>query len=159
MSEILSNKLSYDELNAELIEAKNKIKELEERIKFLDEMFHEKVSIESNLGLHSAYVEDWKDCDGNKFCGSIYWTKNEGILYNRDTTRFEGIWDFDGEIKEGELTNRAGDVIEKWENGEEILESYEDESEEDESDEDESEEDESDEAMSQNDLAPADNTN
>ena len=136
MSEILANKLSYDKLNTELIEAKNKIKELEEKVKFLDEMFSKQVSIESNLESHSAYVEYWKDCDGNEFCGSIYWTKNEGILYNRDTTRFEGIWDFDGEIKEGELTNRAGDVIEKWEDGEEILESDEDESDEDESDED-----------------------
>jgi hypothetical protein len=164
MSEILADKLSYDELNAELIEAKNKIKELEKRVKFLDEMFSEKISIESNLELHSAYVENWKDCDRNEFSGSIYWTKNSGILYNIDRTRFEGEWDYDGEIMEGELTDCAGNVIEKWENGEEILESDEDESDEneskeDESDEDESEEDESDEAMSQNDLALADNAN
>ena len=154
MSEILANKLSYDKLNTELIEAKNKIKELEEKVKFLDEMFSKQVSIESNLESHSAYVEYWKDCDGNEFCGSIYWTKNEGILYNRDTTRFEGIWDFDGEIKEGELTNRAGDVIEKWEDGEEILESDEDESDED-IIEDESDEDESDEDIIEDDLASA----
>ena len=154
MSEILVNKLSYDKLNTELIEAKNKIKELEEKVKFLDEMFSKQVSIESNLESHSAYVEYWKDCDGNEFCGSIYWTKNEGILYNRDTTRFEGIWDFDGEIKEGELTNRAGDVIEKWEDGEEILESDEDESDED-IIEDESDEDESDEDIIEDDLASA----
>ena len=154
MSEILANKLSYDKLNTELIEAKNKIKELEEKVKFLDEMFSKQVSIESNLESHSAYVVYWKDCDGNEFCGSIYWTKNEGILYNRDTTRFEGIWDFDGEIKEGELTNRAGDVIEKWEDGEEILESDEDESDED-IIEDESDEDESDEDIIEDDLASA----
>jgi hypothetical protein len=131
MSEILADKLSYDELNAELIEAKNKIKELEKRVKFLDEMFSEKISIESNLELHSAYVENWKDCDRNEFSGSIYWTKNSGILYNIDRTRFEGEWDYDGEIMKGELTDRAGNVIEKWENGEEILEFGEDASESD----------------------------
>jgi hypothetical protein len=131
MSEILvvlsENKLSYDQLNTELIEAKNKIKELEERVNFLDEMFSKQVSIETNLESHSAYVECWKDCDGNEFCGSIYWTKNEGIIYNKDRTRFEGKWDLDGEIKEGELTDRGGNVIEKWEDGEEILQFEEDE--------------------------------
>jgi hypothetical protein len=154
MSEILADKLSYDQLSTELIEAKNKIEELEERIE----------CIESNLGLHSAYVEYWKDSDGNEFSGSIYWTKNSGMLYNRDRTLFEGKWDYDGEIMEGELTDLDGDVLEKWEGGEEILESDVIEIREAgeeilESDEDESEEDESDEAISQNDLAPADNAN
>jgi hypothetical protein len=70
MSQILVDKLSYDQLNTELIEAKNKIKELEERVKFLDS---KKVSVESNLGLHSDYFESWKDCDGNEFSGAIFW--------------------------------------------------------------------------------------
>lgn len=114
-----------------MVELKNKIKELEEKVAVLESELKDKEyeisAIEKNMD--SFYVENWTvvDSNGKKGCfsGNIYWIKGTGLLYYKDGTCFEGDWDSIGEINYGELRRTYTDeVITKWENG---IEVYEDE--------------------------------
>ncbi|MCX8482948.1 MAG: hypothetical protein ORN50_05155, partial [Crocinitomicaceae bacterium] len=95
----------------ELIETKNKVKQLEQEIAFLNSDLQEKLqfisNIEYNLGEHHAWVDNWKDSEGNEFTGSIYWTKKEGSSKQGYATYFEGEWDLAGDIVQGELTHNC----------------------------------------------------
>jgi hypothetical protein len=110
-----------------LIQAQNKIKQLEEKVAILESEILEKQShiesIESNM--KSQYVEDWTmtDSDGKKgsFSGNMYWIKGEGMIFYKNNTIFEGNWDSTGEINYGELRETYSDeVLAKWECGIEI---------------------------------------
>ena len=114
---------------AQLIDAKNKIKELEEKIAELENQLEDKQytidSIENNMSSH--YVENWSvtDSDGNvgEFSGNIRWIKGGGLLFYEDGTNFEGDWDLNGEIMDGVLFDTdSGDVITKWDCGLEVEE-------------------------------------
>ena len=80
------NTVSETKLSAdmELIETKNKVKQLEQEIAFLKSDLQEKLqfisNIEYNLGEHHAWVDNWTDSEGNEFTGSIYWTKKRGFF-------------------------------------------------------------------------------
>jgi hypothetical protein len=111
----------------ELDEAKNLIKQLEEKIRLLEcdiKEHKETISaIEDNM--ESCYVENWTvtDSDGKKgeFYGNIRFVKGCGTLYYKDKTYFEGDWDSTGEINCGELRRTHTDeLLAKWEDGEEI---------------------------------------
>jgi len=111
----------------ELADARQKIKELEDKIRWLECDIKEKEetisAIESNM--ENCYVENWTitDSDGKKgeFSGNIYWIKGEGIVFYKNNTIFEGGWDSTGEITDGELRGTHSDeIIAKWECGEEI---------------------------------------
>ena len=110
----------------ELIEAKNKIKELDEKIKWLECEIKEKTetisAIEDNM--ETLYVENWTVTDKNgkgEFSGNICWIKGGGIVFYKNNTIFEGSWDSTGEITEGELRGTYSDeILTKWEYGEEI---------------------------------------
>jgi hypothetical protein len=118
---------SVDELSAE----KNKIKELEEKVRWLETELHDKektiLAIEQNM--ERLYVENWTIKDRGTFSGNVYWIKGGGILFYDDGTRFEGDWDSTGKITDGELYfTHSGELVTRWENGKEIA--YEDELEE-----------------------------
>lgn len=111
----------------ELVEARNKIKELEEKIRSLECDIKEKdetiSAIEENMT--SQYVEDWTVTDNyygkGRFSGNMYWIKGEGMVFYQDNTLFEGSWDSSGEITDGELRETYSDeLLAKWEHGEEI---------------------------------------
>jgi uncharacterized FAD-dependent dehydrogenase len=115
--------------SSELDEAKNKIKELEQKIAILEAKVKDEQNavkeIEENM--KSFYVENWTVTDscGKKgtFSGNIYWIKGSGSLYYKNGTYFEGDWDSIGEINYGELRRTyTDDVITKWEGGEEVYE-------------------------------------
>lgn len=105
----------------ELAEARNKIKELEEKIRSLE---CDTISaIEENMT--SQYVEDWTVTDNyygkGSFSGNIYWILGEGMVFYEDNTTFEGSWDSSGEITSGELRGTHSDkLLAKWQDGEEI---------------------------------------
>jgi hypothetical protein len=110
---------SFDELSSE----KNKIKELEEKVRWLEIELHNKektiLAIEKNMEV--LYVENWTVKDRGTFSGNVYWIKGGGILFNNDGTRFEGDWDSTGKITDGELyITHSGELVARWENGEEI---------------------------------------
>jgi hypothetical protein len=122
-----------NDAEAELIEAKNKIKELEEKIKYLEcDIKDEKETISAiEKNMDSFYVENWTVVDSNgkkgSFSGNIYWIKGSGLLYYKNGTYFEGDWDSIGEINYGELRRTyTDDVITKWENGEEVYDDEDD---------------------------------
>jgi hypothetical protein len=107
-----------------LIQAQNKIKQLEEKVAIVEREVLEKqchiASIESNM--KSQYVENWNvtDIDGEKgeFSGNIYWIKGEGTIFYKNNTIFEGDWNSTGEINDGELRGMYSDeVLAKWECG------------------------------------------
>ena len=111
----------------EIVDPKNKIKELEEKIKWLESEVKEKTEtisvIENNM--EQFYVENWivSDQDGEKgeFSGNIYWIKGEGTMFYKDNKMFEGSWDSKGEIIDGELRGTYSDeLLAKWEDGEEV---------------------------------------
>jgi hypothetical protein len=111
----------------QLTQARNKIKELEEKIKCLECDIKDKSEtisgIENNMS--SQYVENWTCTDMNgkrgEFSGNMYWIKGEGMIFNKNKTIFEGSWDSTGEIIEGELRGiYSNELLSKWENGEEV---------------------------------------
>jgi len=111
----------------ELAEARNKIKELEEKIRSLECDIEEKdetiSAIEQNMT--SQYVEDWTVTDNyygkGRFSGNMYWIKGEGMVFYQDKTMFEGSWDSSGEITDGELREiYSHELLAKWEHGEEV---------------------------------------
>jgi hypothetical protein len=111
----------------ELTEAKNKIKELEEKLSHIKNqlkqanyLIKEKEAFISDIEKNSRldWVEGWKDADGNKFYGNISWVKSDGTLDYSDASKFEGEWLLNGEFYQGELIDRSRKVIEKWEDGE-----------------------------------------
>jgi hypothetical protein len=119
---------------SELREANNKIKELEEKIRFLEcDIKEEKETISAiEKNMENFYVENWTITDSNgkkgRFSGNICWIKGSGLLYYNDGTYFEGDWDSIGEISYGELRRTyTDDIITKWEDGEEVDEEEEDE--------------------------------
>jgi len=117
--------------DTDLLEAKEQIKQLENQITDLKKQLTESKwnliekestisQIEKNMA--SQYVEDWTctDIDGKagRFSGNMYWIKGEGMLYYKNGTHFEGSWDSEGEIIDGELiSNRNLEVLEKWDCG------------------------------------------
>jgi len=110
-----------------LIQARNKIKQLEEKVTILEREVLEKqchiASIESNM--KSQYVENWTVTDSygekGEFSGNIYWIKGEGTIFYKNNTIFEGDWDSTGEINDGELRGMySHEVLTKWENGVEM---------------------------------------
>jgi hypothetical protein len=110
---------SFDELSSE----KNKIKELKEKVRWLEIELHNKektiLAIEKNM--ERLYVENWTVKDRGTFSGNVYWIKGGGILFNNDGTRFEGDWDSTGKITDGELyITHSGERVSRWENGEEV---------------------------------------
>lgn len=115
-------------IGPELIEAKNKIRELEERIRWLEAEVKDKEELISAIqnNMTRQYVEDWEvtDNDGKRgnFCGVMYWIKGDGTVYYKNKTHFEGMWDSTGEIMDGKLFDRNGELIAEWEDGEEIEE-------------------------------------
>jgi len=105
----------------ELIDAKNKIKELEKKI--ADLTYQLEYTIKENM--NSQYVEDWTfiDTDGKKgdFSGIISWIKCSGLIFYKDGTKFEGDWDSSGEINDGELRNtHSNELITRWVDGVEV---------------------------------------
>lgn len=120
----------------EIIEARNKIKELEEKIKWLETDNKDKMETISIMekNMERLYVENWTvtDSDGKKgvFSGNVYWIKGDGTLFYKNNTIFEGSWDSTGEIIDGELRGTHTDeLISKWIDGDEVdLEEEEDES-------------------------------
>ena len=78
----------------ELAQAKNKIKELEEKIKCLECDIKDKTetisAIEKNMS--SQYVENWTCSDINgkrgEFSGNMYWIKGEGMIFNKKQNNF-----------------------------------------------------------------------
>jgi len=116
----------------QLAEAQNKVKELEEKIFRLENEVRDKndtiFNVEFNLEQHTAWVDNWTDADGYEFTGRIYWTKRAGSLKQGYASYFEGEWNVEGNIVEGELTE-YGEVVEKWEDGELIEEEEESETE------------------------------
>jgi len=130
----------------ELEQTKNKVIELEKKVALLEEKIKEKddviFNIQFKLEDSTAWVENWKDSDGDEFTGSIYWTKRNGSSRQGYSTYFNGEWDLQGNIVEGELTDN-GEVIEKWEDGQ-LIEEEKDSDEESDEDEDEDEEEDSD---------------
>lgn len=117
----------FETPNSELVEARNKIKELEEKIRSLECDIKEKEetisAIEENMTIQ--YVEDWTVKDNyygkGRFSGYVYWILGEGMVFYEDNTTFEGSWDFSGEITEGELRGTHSDkLLAKWQHGEEI---------------------------------------
>ena len=135
--------------SSELEDAKNKIKELEQKIAMLEaEVKDEKCTISAiEENMESFYVENWTvtDSRGKKgsFSGNVYWIKGSGLLYYKDGTCFEGDWDSIGEINYGELRRTYTDeVITKWEGGEEVYEDEEEDEEEDENEDENENEDE-----------------
>ena len=132
--------------SSELDEAKNKIKELEQKIATLEaEVKDERCTISAiEENMESFYVENWTvtDSRGKKgsFSGNVYWIKGSGLLYYKDGMYFEGDWDSIGEINYGELRHTyTDDIITKWEGGEEVYEDEEEDKDEDKEDEDEDE--------------------
>ena len=122
----------------EFLEAKSKIKTLEDKIVALEMQVKEKVceidAIEKNMT--RQYVEDWSvtDSDGKKgaFCGNIYWIKGGGTLYYNNKTHFEGDWDSTGKIVDGELFDCHDNLVTKWVDGVEFDDDDEEEEDEDE---------------------------
>jgi hypothetical protein len=111
----------------ELLDARNKIKELEEKIRSLEYNIKEKNETISDIekNMTSQYVEDWTVTDNyfgkGRFSGNMYWILGEGMVIYENKTIFEGSWDSTGEITEGELRRTHSDkVLAKWEDGEEI---------------------------------------
>ena len=123
-----------NEILSVLVEAKNKLKQLEEKnakleaqvedlksqVEDLKHQVAEKdrviADIEANMT--RDYVEQWTTDEG-EFTGGIYWVKGEGTMYYKNKTYFEGSWSSTGEIIEGLLCDaRNRNVIERWENGE-----------------------------------------
>lgn len=111
----------------ELAEAKNLIKQLEEKIRWLEcdikgktEMIDE---IKNNMSCE--YVENWSFTDSNgkkgRFSGNMNWIKSSGMVFYEDKTIFEGGWYYNGDIDYGELRGIYNDkLIAKWEDGDEI---------------------------------------
>jgi hypothetical protein len=110
----------------ELANARNKIKELEEKIKWLEcDIKENKETISAiEMNMTSQYVEDWTVTDNNgkgRFSGNMYWIKGGGMVFYENNTIFQGDWDSTGEITEGELRGTHSDeLLAKWEDGEEI---------------------------------------
>jgi len=111
----------------ELLEARNKIKELEEKIRSLEYNIKEKNETISDIekNMTSQYVEDWTVTDDysgkGRFSGNMYWILGEGMVFYENNTIFEGSWNSTGEITEGELRGTHSDeLLAKWEDGEEI---------------------------------------
>jgi hypothetical protein len=111
----------------ELVEARNKIKELEQHIRYLECDIEEKketiAAIENNMS--NQYVENWTVTDSNgqkgEFSGTMCWIKGDGIIIYKNNTIFEGSWDSTGEIIDGELRGTYSDeLLTKWEDGEEL---------------------------------------
>jgi len=106
----------------------NKIKNLEEKITILERNLSEKEctisEIENNM--KRQYVDGWivTDSEGIKgnFSGNIYWIKGDGILHYKNGNIFEGDWDSIGEIVDGTLSNRKGEILRKWDDYEELSE-------------------------------------
>jgi hypothetical protein len=126
-------KKSINNPEMELIEARNKIKQFEEKILNLTHELEEKKdtikAIEDNM--KRLYVENWTVTDSfgkkGEFSGNVYWVKGSGMLFYKDGTIFEGCWESTGEILHGELCNTySGDLIKKWDCGEEVEEGEED---------------------------------
>jgi hypothetical protein len=116
-----------NEILSVLVEAKNKLKQLEEKNAKLETQVEDLKSqvedlkdqvadIETNMT--RDYVEGWTTDEG-EFTGGIYWVKGEGTMYYKNKTYFEGSWSSNGEIIEGLLCDaRNRNVIERWEDGE-----------------------------------------
>ena len=116
-----------NEIVSVLLEAKNKLKQLEEKNAKLEAQVvdlkkqvaeKDRVFADIETNLTRDYVEEWTTDDG-EFTGGIYWMKGEGTLYYKNKTYFEGSWNSAGEIIEGLLCDcRNRNVIERWEDGE-----------------------------------------